>query len=57
MLLRQIDGKFMHNLASVSSECSEERPVTVHNYEAKARVRLEQLRQSFCVKLVVTEIQ
>jgi hypothetical protein len=43
VLLRQIDGEFVHDFARVSSKGSKERPVAVHDYETKAGVRLEQL--------------
>jgi hypothetical protein len=46
----------MDNLARVPGECPEESAVAVHDDEAKARIRLEQLGQSFGVELVVTEI-
>ena len=57
MLLWEIDGKFVDDLASVPSQGAEESPVTIHDDETKARVRFEELGKGFGVELVVTKIQ
>lgn len=57
MLLGKIDRQTLQNLASVTTQSTKERTVTVHDDETELLVRLEQLAQSFCVELVVTKVE
>lgn len=57
VLLGQIDGELVDDLAGVAAESTEEGTVTIHDDEAELLVRLEQLSESFGVELVVAKIQ
>jgi hypothetical protein len=57
VLLGQVDGELVDDLAGVARQDSEKSTVSVHDDEAKARVRLEKLRQGFRVEFVVTQVQ
>ena len=45
------------DLARVSCQTSEERPVAVHDDEAKLGVAVQQLGEGFCVEFVVAQVQ
>lgn len=47
----------MHDITGVTRQSAEQGTVSVHDDETKLLVRLKQLAQGFCVKLIVTEIQ
>lgn len=57
VLLGQVDRELVDYLASVSGEGTEEGTVTVHDDEAEAGVRLEELGERFRVELVVAEVE
>ncbi len=57
VLLGEVDGEFMGDLAGVPSEGAEERAVSVHDDEPKPGVGLEKLRKRFGVELVVAEVE
>lgn len=57
VLLGEVDGEFMGDLAGVPSEGAEECAVSVHDDEPKPGVGLEKLRERFGVELVVAEVE
>mmetsp|Transcript_10967 Transcript_10967/g.36026 ORF Transcript_10967/g.36026 Transcript_10967/m.36026 type:complete len:331 (+) Transcript_10967:801-1793(+) len=57
VLLWQVHGKLVQNLARVARERPKQRRVAVHHDETVFVVRLQQLVQSLRVELVVTQIQ
>lgn len=57
VLLGQIDGELVDDLASVTGNGTEERAVTVHDDEAELGVGLEQLLQRLSVEFVIAEVE
>lgn len=57
VLLREVDGELVDDLAGVARDGAEERAVAVHDDEPELGVGLEQLLERLGVKLVVTEVE
>ena len=57
VLLRQVDGEFVNDLAGVACNGTEESTVTVHDDEAELGVGLEELGERFGVEFVVTKVK
>jgi hypothetical protein len=57
VLFREVDGEFLEDLASVTSDGSEEGSVSVHDDETEASVGLEELGEGVGVELVVAEVE
>ncbi len=57
VLLGEVDGELVDDLACVACDRAEEGAVTVHDDEAEPGVRLEQLLERFGVEFVVTQIE
>ena len=57
VLLGQIDGETLKDLASVTTESTEQSTVTVHDNETELLISLEKFTQGFSVELVVTKVE
>ena len=57
VLLRQVYGELVDDLAGVARDRAEERAVTVHDDEAELGIGLEQLLERLGVEFVVAQVQ
>ena len=57
VLLREVDGELVDDLAGVARDGAEERAVSVHDDEPELGVGFEQLLQRLGVELVVAEVE
>lgn len=57
VLLGQIDGELVNNLARVAAQGTKKSAVTIHDNETELLVRLEELGEGLGVELVVAKVQ
>lgn len=57
VLLREVDGEFVDDLAGVACDGTKERAVTVHDDEPKLGIRFKKLLQRFSVEFVVAKVE
>lgn len=57
VLLGEVDGELVEDLAGVSGERTEEGAVSIHDDEAELGVGLEELGKDVRVELVVAEVE
>lgn len=57
VLLGEIDGKLVDDLARITGESTEESSISVHHDESETGIGFKKLRQGFSVEFIVTKIK